>query len=255
MTCTCLLLLFLAAPPPLTDTQRAQLDSATDFGPANDEAALYPLLENALLWIPGDESGAAVPDYAALLADPTAYRGDLFLIEGDFAGRPRAIPLARPGDWGSELTEWVLRVREDPDEVAVIYFVDPDGALQPLPRGTPVRVAARFYKAWSDRDLSNRPTDFLLFVARTPTVAAAEPTPQGPGIGMPVVTLLALAAGFYILRRYVTTLRKPKPLATRREPDRFDTTMIENDDNTPLPDDPAEALDALKDQSSIDQED
>lgn len=247
MTFVCLLSLFFAAPPPLTDAQRAQLDSATDFGPANDEAALYPLLENALLWTPGDESGAAVPDYAALLADPAAYRGDLFLLEGDFAGRPRRLPLARPGDWGDEVTEWVLRVREDPDEVAVVYFVDPGGQLQAPPRGTPVRTAARFYKVWSDRDLANQPTPFLLFVARDPTVAAAAPASQGLGLGAWAVVLVALAAAFYIMRRYVVSLRQPKPLATRRQAEPSSDTSQADEQDSPesLPDDPADALDAL----------
>ena len=248
MACICLLILALAALPPLSDSQRAQLDSANDSSPANDEAALYPLLENALAWTPGDESGAAVPDYAALLAEPAAYRGDLFLIEGEFAGRPRRIPLARSGQWGSGVTEWVVRVREDPDEVAVVYFVDPDGELEAPLRGTPIRTVARFYKVWSDRDLANEPTPFLIFVGRTPTVVAVESSVQGPGMGGWVLTLIALAAGFYILRRYVVGLRQPRPLATRRE---FEAAIaeIEEDDPPSLTEDPAEALDTMSRQS------
>src|SRR5690349_8534863 len=67
-------LLTLAAVPPLTDEQRAQLDTATDNDKQVDQAGLYPLLQNALEWKPGDESGAAVPDYVAILDAPADAR-------------------------------------------------------------------------------------------------------------------------------------------------------------------------------------
>ncbi len=248
MTIYFAILCLLAAPPSLSEAERTQLDTATDFGPANDEAALYPLLRNASQWRPGDEAGAAVPNYAALLVDPAAHRGELFLIEGEFAGRPRRLSLARPGGdegWGDAVTEWVIRVRKNPDEVAVVYFVDPDNALAAPPRGTPVRTVARFFKVWTDRDLANQPTDFLLFVGRGPTRVAEAVPPTGLGSWAWIVILAALAGAFYVLRRYVVALRQPKPLATRRQS--ADQAVSDDDDpDEGLPDDPAAALDAMR---------
>lgn len=143
------------------------------------------------------------------------------------------------------MTEWVLRVREDPDEVAVVYFVDPEGELKPPSRGAPVRTVGRFYKVWSDRDLANQPTPFLLFVARAPTAVTTAPAAKGMSMGAWVVILVVLAGAFYILRRYVVSLRHPKPLATRRLAEAGRDQPAEDDQPTSLPDDPADALDAL----------
>ena len=78
-------LVLLAAIPDLTSEQRTQLETASDFNAIEIEPAIYPLLRNAVEWSPGDEAGAAVPDYAAILADPAAHRGRLYLLEGRFA--------------------------------------------------------------------------------------------------------------------------------------------------------------------------
>lgn len=61
MLIVCIIASLLAALPPLSDDGRTQLDTATDFGPANDEAALYPLLENALLWPPAMNRARSCP--------------------------------------------------------------------------------------------------------------------------------------------------------------------------------------------------
>jgi len=157
---------------PLTDAQRAQLDTAEDFTQRFDTAALYPLLHNAAQWTPGDEAGAAVPDYGQIQADPKRHRGEAFLIEGLFAGVPegetlRIRSLSRPGPWDGKLEQWVVVVDPDSeaDEVAVVYLTDPP----PHPReGTRVRMPARFYKVLDDFDRSPtpRPTQYLTFVGR-----------------------------------------------------------------------------------------
>src|SRR5690606_20986373 len=126
------LLVLTLALPPLSEVQRAQLDTAADHSPLLDEAAWYPLIDNALAWQAGDVAGAAAPDYAALLATPQAARGALFLIEGQLA-RARRTPIARPGPWGDALTEWAIVIDanepDDPadDRVAIAHLVDPNG--------------------------------------------------------------------------------------------------------------------------------
>ena len=125
------------AAPPLTDAQRAQLATATDRSLQLDEGALYALLANTLEWTPGDESGAMIPDYDAIAAAPQDARGQVYLLEGEFAGRTRPYHLARSGAWGRSLTEWVIRVRQgatpEQDQVAVVYFVDPQGVMLNAP--------------------------------------------------------------------------------------------------------------------------
>ena len=167
-----MLIVAVQATVPLTQPQRVQLDSATDFSSRFDEAALYPLLQNALAWEAGNEAGAVVPDYAAILKAPADHRGTLFLIEGLFAGTPRGgtlsvTPLSRGGAWDDRLQQWVVVVDPVKDDVAVVYLVDPPPAPS---AGAEVRLVARFYKVLADQDRHGRPTDYLTFVGKSAAV-------------------------------------------------------------------------------------
>ncbi|MFG0335572.1 MAG: hypothetical protein ACF8TS_19615, partial [Maioricimonas sp. JB049] len=164
-----ILLTLGTAVAPLAELERAQLETATDRAGQLDEGALYPLLRDVLTWPADVRAGAQWPDYAALLADPAAYRGQAFFIEGNFAGRQRRFGLARSGPWGDALAEWVVKVGPGENDVAVVYFVDPDAAIAKPRLGQRVQVVGRFYKVWADRDLNNQPTEFLTFVARWPS--------------------------------------------------------------------------------------
>jgi hypothetical protein len=272
------ILIAVTAVPPLTDAQRAQLDTAVDDSARLDEAALYPLLENVLTWervdtsggdesggyesgadeSGGDESGgddeagAVVPDYDALLADPAADRGELFLIEGRFAGRARRYGLMRKGGWGDALTEWVLVVRDEPQEVAVVYFVDPAGVIEAPGTGSRVRVVGRFYKVWADRDQDGKPARYLTFIARSPStesVAAADPT--GPVVWFLPVMILGLVVVYVFVRRAGRTSSGDERQA-RRGAGSADDAMLEDvapaRTDEPLPDDPAEALRRMAEQ-------
>jgi len=240
MSLWAIILIAVTAVPPLTEGQRARLDTAIDDSARLDESGLYPLLENALTWADHDEAGARVPDYAALLDNPTASRGELFLIEGKFAGRARRYPLVRTGDWGDSLTEWVLLVRDDPEQVAVVYFVDPDGELTPPRTGWRVRVLARFYKVWADRDMDGKPTRYLTFVARSPSGVAAAGGGSPIGAALPMfAAIVALAVAYVLVRR----LRRPSPTrlrSVRHRPGSADDAMLSRD--------PAEALRRLAEQ-------
>ena len=226
-----LALIFLAVPP-LSDAQRETLATAIDDGLQLDEAALYPLLENALLWDGLDESGARVPDYDALLSRPAEARGDLFLIEGRFAGRTRRFGLVRSGVWGEALTEWVLVLREDPEEVAVVYFVDSGGTLEAPAIGAGVRVVGRFYKVWADRDQDGNPARYLTFVARSPKVLG-NPVPEAGPSMLPMLLLVAVLGVVYILVRRMGKPDRHGP-HTRRSRHRPPDDVILSD--------PAEAL-------------
>ena len=238
----------VGAVTPLTPAQQTQLDTAGDFTGQFDEGALYPLLQNAWEWQNSDEAGAVIPDYAAIRQSPAEYRGQLFLIEGRFAGRSKKIEyLARPGPWDDKLREWVVVVDSSKDEVAVAYLTHPP--VVPT-AGARVRLAVRFYKALSDKDINGKPTDYLLFVGHSATVVDAGRGVGGAGSGSrPLVLVLAiLAAGWYLLRRAL----RAKPLrADQRRVSQADIDaeqVMDEETELELPDDPAQALDVLKHQ-------
>lgn len=237
----------ITAIAPLTGPQRTQLATATDHTAQIDEAALYPLLNNALTWEPGDEAGATIPDYNALRADPAAHRGALFLIEGDFAGGPQIKigPLSRRGLWDDSLEQWVIVTDRAADEVAVVYLTDPPP--QPL-AGTPIRVVARFYKILDDFDRSNppKPTQYLTFIGRsvsdaTTTAASTSNT----STTAPVLLVFMLAGAWYLARKKLKATR----LATANLGKRSRRSSTDNapftTHETNVPKDPVAALSAL----------
>lgn len=194
------MLTVFAAIPPLSDAQRDSLASATDDSPRLEEPAMQGLLTNVLQWEDVDEAGAQVPDYTALLTHPAAGRGGLYLIEGRFAGRARRYKLAQENPWlGDALTEWVLLVRDDPEEVAVVYFVDPDGSVKAPTAGAKVRVVGRFYKVWADTDQDGTPTRYLTFVARGPS-RVGQPVSAPP---VPTLALIVIVAGLGVAYLWV----------------------------------------------------
>jgi len=233
---------------PLTPAQQTQLDTAGDFTGQFDEGALYPLLQNAWQWPDSDEAGAVIPDYAAIYLSPAEHRGQLFLIEGRFAGRSKKIEhLTRPGPWDGKLREWVVVVDSSKDEVAVAYLTHPPVAPS---AGAKVRLVARFYKVLSDKNINGKPTDYLLFVGRSATVVEAGRGIGGSGFGAgPMVLVLAiLAGGWYMLRRILRAkpLRSNQPRTFQAGIDSQEAT--DEEPQPELPEDPAQALDMLKHQ-------
>lgn len=239
--------------PPLTEAQRVQLETADDTRPP-DEPAWYGLLSNVASWEappPGAKvaGGGTPPDYAALMQSPGALRGDVFVVEGRFAGRQRRQVVLREGPWGRALTEWGVVV--DPaagggeERVVVVYLVDPDGRQATPRRNQRVRVAARFYKLWPDADGTGRAVTYPVFVGRS----AALIEPEGWAAGrmfrdLIVAAIIVLMAGLFGIRwwarRQRVARRRPRLSDRRRPVDRPGDS--ENDDAPPLPDDPAEAL-------------
>jgi hypothetical protein len=250
--------LLAAGVPPLTDTQRTLLETANDGSFNTDEAALYPLLQNATTWQPGSEAGAAIPDYAAIMADPAAHRGELFLIEGVFNGKPRSQAsllkrVARPGAWDDTLQEWYVITDRQTEQVAVVYLVNPGTSpTDPPPAGTKVRIPARFFKVYKANTLesanSKTPTatPFLVFVGHSPSnIEAGSATSEWTYL-VPALLLVMLAlAGYYTLKRKKVSVAA-QPLATRvRRQQREEHEEEEVEEGPPLPKEPTEALDEL----------
>lgn len=243
-----------AAVPPLTDAQRQQLQTTQDYTPSWDEGALYPLLENVWQWERQDEAGAMIPDWESIKASPAEHRGRLFVIEGQLAGPPEKVPfkLARPGPWDDKLQRWGILYRINPDEVAVIYLLDP-----PAPGSTPraashVRILSRFYKMWRFKDRQGKPTDYPVFIARTVTTTrhARDSGLTGAMTGNQVQRLLLvftciLGVAFVVLFRKGRKLSlEPRPLPgqLRRKAEQQTRTQTPDDIDTIRAATPEDAL-------------
>jgi hypothetical protein len=253
------LLSTLLSVPDLTPAQREQLQSATDGSSLVDEAAFYPLLQNALTWRPGDEAGARIPDYEALLRDPASLRGELFLLEGQMAGPARPLgALARPihldqpqPPTHADVQQWGLLVRSNPDLVAVVYLVDPPPLKQSPGAGRKVRLVGRFFKVWQSRDQAGQATLYPVFVGRT--VSGVSGSSGGSAVQPMLLTTLVLAGLLvFTFRRALKLNMKPKPLATRRherevaKARRPPEEQLNDLPGPPLPHDPVEALGELE---------
>jgi len=207
-----LLTTLLATLLPLTDAQRLQLDSARDSIAQTDEGALYPLLENAMLWPANQLAGAKVPDYAAILANPAEHRGELFLIEGMLRRAQPIGRLALPGPWDESLSEWAIQYGDDPQKLLVVNLVAPPG--QPV-EGSRVKLAARFYKLWATTNTKNEPRTYMVFVGRDAQVLA---TPRAFALNGQVPTSVLVLCGcmgvfalFWVIRRAPKMSLNPSP--------------------------------------------
>lgn len=240
-----------AAIPELNEAQRVQLDTAED-GYLPDEPAWTGLLTSVATWDPveaaaGDVPGATVPDYDHLLVEPEAYRGDLFVIKGFYAGRQRRLLTARTGPWGDALVEWGVEVRSN--TIVMVYLVSPDAEVVPPREGQTVRLAARFYKLWTDVDAEGVERTYPVFVGRSAMVVEG---PSGSsGVGAMVVGAVVVLAGLLgvvmVMRRRAVgrgaTRREAIRRRLREEAQDYDEQGEGNDQT--LPRDPAEALEQL----------
>lgn len=248
MIAALLITIAMAGVTPLTADQQAGL-AVNDPADELEGPALYPLLDNVLAWEPGqaDITGVAGPDYDALSAAPVVGRGGVYLVEGRFAGRARRFELSKTGRWGGALTEWVLIVRDDPQRVAVVYFVDPGQELETPRVGGSVRVPARFYKVWTDTDQDGRPTEYLTFIARSPLPVAAARSTARLGSALPLLLGVLILALVYV---FVLRLSRSPGRQPRQAPETAKSTgdaMLSGLPDTALTDDPAEALEKLAD--------
>jgi hypothetical protein len=265
----------ILAVPPLTPGQQEQVHSATD-GREFDEAALYPLLENATTWQAGDESGAMIPDYAAIRGNPDQFRGQLVLIEGEFAGVPEARgkkglsvgEFHRNGPWDGRVEQWTIEVtlpKGERDSV-VVYLVDP-------PADTPrakqrVRLVARFYKVWHeqrafiDTDVEKQPDEeaerpiepFLVFIGHSARVVGKAPAGGEPAErALPWVLAIAVGAMLVFWWRLKLSL-KPRPTAAQlrrlnrdeERPQLAEQEEVIEQEEAPLPEDPIEAMEEMQ---------
>lgn len=247
--------------PPLSAEQTIQLATADDTRPP-DEPAWTGLLTNIASWNPAtagvgswvNEAGdlPAKPNYPALLEAPAAYRGDLFVVEGKYAGRQREMRTLRGGPWGESLKEWGVVVTPDTGEpggefVAMVYLVDPQGKITPPREGQTVRMLTRFYKTWTDVDAGGVERAYPVFVGRSASVVE-NAAAAGRGNLLIVGGVGALAAVLVLLmlarKRRAGRASKREAVLERLRREVDDTE--DQDSIEGLPDDPAAALAQLE---------
>ena len=248
----CLAVTPVRAVPPLTEPEQRQIEMARDRTDRIDnDAALYPLLRHVMQWTPGDEAGAAVPDFDGLTETPEAHRGDLFLIEGLLVRTQPFRPADQDGPWAERLSRWDIMIGAKPDErVISVLLVAPPADARVRSR---VRLPARSSKVYTDRNINNQKRDYPVCVGHSAAVVGRE-APGSDTTWLVAVALVAMMAfAFYIVRRWVSASKRLPPLATRiihernasRGRDREDDDNDEADTATPLPKDPVAALDEL----------
>jgi hypothetical protein len=257
---TVLLLLMMTlaqALPPLSESQQTRLVSATDGSALLDEAAMFPLLENVGQWQASDEAIVTeIADIAALRNEPAQHRGDTFIIRGRLASGPLLVGrLARPGPWEGKLQQWFIKTGPENRDIAVVYLTEPPSQRDRPRVGEPVQAVARFYKIWQQpRREDGEPALFVTFVGRTvafdPTgVPEAEPISQQTLLKWGVSVGLAGMALVWTIARW--RARQIASESARHRDVHVDESLAgqrKGDDlaGTPLPSDPAEALDAMQ---------
>lgn len=248
-----LLALQLLAVPPLSHEQQAQLETAKDNIASLDEGALYPLLLNAMDWPPGDEAGAMVPDYQAILENPADARGRLYLVEGAFYRARSVRNLARPGPWDPMLQEWSISPDGKGEQFVVVYMVhgQPENELPRIRQQ--VRLAGRFYKVWLSKDYNQELKPYLVFVGQSARIIRPTGGSAGLGSNMPSPTWIAvfvLAVSFAVvsLWRFLNNRELARERRSRLEPiPEPEPQAVEEEDNEPpLPDDPVKAMEEME---------
>lgn len=263
---TALLLVVLAwaapvqAIEPISDELMMQVRTARDLTERFDEPAIGPLVSDAHSWKAGDVSNARIPDYATLFANPGKYRGEVFLVEGLFAGAPTRADLLAPkvglaGPWDGKAEMWTVVVEEAKDLVVIVLLTDPPADL---PKGgAKVRMPARLYKVWSYKDLNKKDQAALVFVGKTLEVVEAAPTVKKSDSTVVVLSLVVFA-GFCALIYFFKRMRKK--YSGDSEADFRDRLKQKYEDQAvaaeergpvtnsqePLPKDPVEALKELE---------
>lgn len=152
------------------------------------------------------------------------------------------------------MTEWGVVAADG--TVAMVYFVDPAGTLEPPSDGTRVRLVGRFFKMWQDVDAKGNAASYPVFIARAAERVSAETggdTSAGGLVSGAVIGCVVLMVGvlFYVRRlgRGVGGERERVLARMREEARRYEggdeDEAERGGDDQELPTDPAEALGAL----------
>jgi hypothetical protein len=240
--------LLLSPAPPLTDDQQRELAAARDDADYQEQA-FYALVQSVRAWptdaLSDDEAIRLAPDFAAMLKNPAAYRGDLCRVTGELL---QHTSLAPPYE---DVVEWFVRDERGGMPV-IVYVVQPE-TDQTFHERQHVQIDGRFYKRMRFAARDGKVREYPAFVGRFPVVL---PAVAAPTVGHRGLDLLAVLAGPVVLLVMVLlgvrawASRKRRVNAERlREGramwiDAADDDVV--DDAAGLPDDPANALTELR---------
>lgn len=281
-----ILALPVTAAPELSEADRQRLaDGTTDNTDVLDqEDGFYVLLRNAATWKGNDFSGdagakvAPPPDYDFLKTKPEQARGNVYLIEGWLAYEDRwptlvnhsSDKLMRAGDvsWGDQVTRWtIITEKDNPAATIIVLFNDPNAKMTAPEPGSKVRIAARFHKLWTIRDVNGKPFTYATFVGGA--AEAIEQTPAGNADSgatsslTKVLAAIVIVAGFFVAMRILmkkvatgggsgTTLRdRLEEMRREREAQEARGDSGDDEDIDDLPDDPIAALEALRQKHDV----
>ncbi len=216
--------------PPLSDEARTALSACADGHDHNEEAFAY-LVGAVRDWTPAALATARGQPLPAeqLIAGRDDARGLVVEVIGILAQRDRL------EDFWEDVEEWYIRL---PDGGAVcVFVVDPPAT----PRGSDVRLVGLSYKRVDATGRDGQPRSYPAVVAR---VAAIESmTARATRGAVPLIGLvIAMLGALVFLRWRVAKLARPR-VAKEIPSDRFDAP-------DELPQDPAEALAALRRRNS-----
>ena len=273
--CLALWLVVLTCPvfgaPELTDAQREQLAAGTTDNDdvLDQQSGLYVLLRNAARWQEGDfdgEAGAATappPDYDYIRQNPEKVRGNVYTIDGWVMLHDRypskenhkreKLYNTLDDAWGKQVTRWtIVTKKKDPSSTIIVLFTDPDGKIVEPKARTQVRVAARFYKLWTIPDQEGRPFTYPVFVGgATEVVKESERSSEGSPMNFILICIIVVTGAFFVIRHFLNrggggNLTKERLEEIRLKRERLEEEGGFEEDDADLPEDPVEALGALR---------
>ncbi|MHC4210953.1 MAG: hypothetical protein ACYTE6_02440 [Planctomycetota bacterium] len=225
-----------AAIPPLTDAQSTRLGTAAD-GRDDPDDAFAALVEHVARWTPGagDAALRSEADLDLILAEPSAYRGELYRVAGSIQ---QQAPLPYPYE---DVSEWVVRDGAGRPILVYVCGLAPDHGFRV---GRPVVIPGRFYKRVDAVALDGRLRRYPAFVGAFPRPGAGrEGWARLWTVTIPVAVMLTV---FLLLLLYARRGRGPmRARAAGAGP------WTEQGSES-LPEDPAEALAELRRRAEAD---
>ena len=225
------------AVPPLSDELITALETAVDDRDHQEEAFAL-LLDHVGTWSAGEGVGTTQirlnPDYAALMNDPSAYRGDLYRLRGILQQHAR-LDSPFEGTW-----EWFIRDQKKqpmavylPDSIDLVRFTD----------GQRIEIFARFYKRIEVIARDGKKHQYPAFVGNYPRITTGKRGSEW-GSFLPVIVFFVAFLGGVFLILFLYTRQYRRNQFTDLEAHYHPESPV-LDESTDLPDDSAQAMAVL----------
>ncbi|MEE2908505.1 MAG: hypothetical protein VX527_11825 [Planctomycetota bacterium] len=218
--------------PSLNDEEITALADVQDAGDVPD--ATFAVMADHIKRLNLTENNEPIRlrlSVSTLLATPSATRGELYRIEGQFLDRRRMPPPH------SDIDEWFLRL---PSGEPVAVYLPSDHAKGLEADGRPISIDARFYKVIEANARDGQVRQYPAFFGRSPRMLA-----ETRAAAMERMDILVLL-GFLILLVIVAFAVMALARKQRRPRPQLERSPVEPQGN--MSDDPAVALRELRSQ-------